>query len=57
LEGAADREAVDAELSGELPDPTTGSIGSNELGDAFGVESGLGLLRSALTTFSPHCSW
>jgi hypothetical protein len=57
LEDAADRETVDAELSGELLDPTTGSASGNKLGDAFGVEPGLGLLRWPLTAFSPRSSW
>jgi hypothetical protein len=48
---------VDAELPGEPRDPTTGSVGSDELGDPLGVEPGPGLLRRTLTAFTPHCSW
>jgi hypothetical protein len=54
LEDAADREAVDAELSGELLDPSTGLVGGDELGDFFGVEPCLGLLRWALTVIRSH---
>ncbi len=45
---------LDAELFGELLDPRTGLIGSDELGDIFAVEPCLGLLRRTMTPLAPR---
>lgn len=57
LKDAPDRETVDPELPGKLLDPPAGLVCGDELGDFFGVEPCLGLLRRTLTALSPHSPW
>jgi hypothetical protein len=49
--------AVDAELGRERLDPATGCVRSDEFGDALGVETLLGLLRSTLGPPRSRCPW
>lgn len=48
LENAADRQAVDAELLGELLDPSAPFVGGDKLGDLLPVEPRLRLLGRSL---------